>query len=204
MTRYVVGVDPSLIRTGITVLKRRDDGTVRPRVLRDCGFSLPDSAGYDEQSDRIISQSQTISRILDKLDATPELVLIEKFIPPSAGPMMPSYVERCVLWYAAWSAFRARGIPRAAVVPTTLKKWATGTGRGDKEQVLAEVRTWWPDLLIPNHDVADSAVCAAMCAMKLGWDMPFRPRRRHYEGLATVWPGQIDTAIRAANLRAAR
>lgn len=202
--RYVVGIDPSLVRTGITVLGADDDGIATPRVLRSFGFSLANTSGYDEQSDRIVFQAQSVAKILDKLDTTPELALIEKFIPPTAGPMMPSYVERCATWYAIWSLLRARGIPRSAIVPGTLKKWATGRGDSDKAPVLEAVQSWWPSVPIRNHDVADSAVCASMCAMKLGWELPFLPRRRHYEGLTTVWPGDIDVAVRAANLRAAR
>lgn len=190
MRDYVVGLDLSLVRTGVTVLRPASDDVARPKVLRDCGYSLPDDAGYDDRSDRIVSQCQTIARIIDNLPRRPALAVVEAPIFPER--VMPSYFDRAALWNGVWSALKAREIPRAVVVTTTLKKWVTGTGRADKELVLEEVRRWWPSLHIPNHDVADSSGCAAMAAMKLGWRLPFDKRRRHLEGLVTVnWPEGI-------------
>lgn len=188
---FVVGIDPSLVRAGITVLTRGDDGVAYPKVLRDTGYSLDAAASYDDHSDRIAINARTVYRILDSLPAKPELVLIENMLPPKDGNF--SHNERAALWYGIWSGIKARGLPRCTIQPGTLKAWATGTGRGDKEMVLAEVSTWWPHIPIRNHDIADSAVCAAMCATRLGWKMPFQTRRRHVEGLATVkWPDLAD------------
>lgn len=195
---YVIGIDPSLVRTGITVIGCGDDNVAKLRVIRDCGYGLRDSAGFDDSSDRIVDQAQKIVRIIDKLATPPELAVIEAFIPPREG--FPSQAERYALWYGVWSALRAREIPRTVIQPTTLKKWATGSGIADKELVLAEVRKWWPGTPVPNHDVADSAVCAATAAVRLGWKMPFPTRRRHVEGLAVInWPEELP-ARRLATL----
>lgn len=193
MTRaYVIGLDLSLVRTGVNVLRADDtDRVAHPRVLRDCGYSLPETAGYDERTDRIVAQSRTIARIIDKLPARPALALVEAPIFPKE--VLASYFDRSGLWTGVWSLLKARDIPRAVVVPTTLKKWVTGSGRADKDMVLGEVRTWWPHLTIPNHDVADASGAAAMAAMRLGWRLPFPTRRRHLEGLVTVrWPADLD------------
>ena len=187
--RTVMGIDSSLVRTGMTVLRLADDGTARPKVLRDCGYSLANTAGFDESAERIVSQAQTITTVIDKYK--PELVLIEAMIPPKNA--LPSYLERGALWYGIWSALWARQIPRAIIQPPTLKAWATGYGRAEKDQILAEVSKWWPGINIPNHDIADSVVCAAMCAKRLGWTLPFATRRRHLEGIRTVhWPEDLD------------
>lgn len=184
---YVVGIDPSLVRTGITVLRLTDSGVARPKVLRDCGYSLSDSPSWDESALRIMRQAQKIAAVIDKLDTPPKLVLVES-IPPQKYPK-PSYCERWALWYGIWSAILARDLPRASVIPGTAKKFATGIGNAEKEHVHAEVSKWWPNVTIANHDIADSAVCAAMAAMKLGWQLPFETRRRHVENLDTVhWP----------------
>lgn len=188
MSRHVMGIDSSLTRTGMTVLKLGADGIARPKVLRDCGYSLPNTSGFDESAERIVSQAQKITSVIDKYQ--PELVLIEAMIPPKNA--LPSYLERGALWYGIWSALWARKIPRAIIQPPTLKAWATGYGRAEKEQILAEVSKWWPGIHIPNHDIADAAVCAAMCAKRLGWQLPFATRRRHLEGLVTVqWPEDL-------------
>ncbi|MCV7230694.1 hypothetical protein [Mycolicibacterium komossense] len=187
MRRYVVGIDPSLKRAGITVLRLDDTGVARPKVLRDTGYSLPESAGYDDHSDRIAVNSRTVYQILDKLPVKPELVLIENMLPPKDGNF--SHNERAALWYGIWSGIKARGLPRAVIQPPTLKLWATGNGRAEKEDILAAVQGWWPTIPIANHDIADSAVCAAMCAMRMGWKLPFPTRRRHFAGMTTVhWP----------------
>ncbi|MBU8834455.1 crossover junction endodeoxyribonuclease RuvC [Mycolicibacterium goodii] len=188
MSGYVMGIDSSLTRTGITVLTQDRNGVARPKVLKDCGYSLPDTAGFDESADRIVSQARTVARVLDKFP--PALVLIEAMIPPKNA--LPSYLERGALWYSLWYEFRARNIPRALIQPTTLKAWATGYGRAEKEDILGEVSKWWPAIPVANHDIADSAVCAAMCAMRLGWKLPFETRRRHIEGVVTVrWPDEL-------------
>lgn len=189
--RYVVGIDMSLARTGITVLAGGGDDVARPTVLRDCGYSLSNSPSWDESSDRIAIQARTIYALLDKIPTKPDMVLIEAMIPPKNA--LPSYLERGALWYGIWSGVKARDIPRAVVHPTTLKKWATGHGRAEKEDVHGEVSTWWPNLTIANHDIADSAVLAAMAGVHLGWKMPFEIRRRHSAGLVIVkWPDAPD------------
>lgn len=188
---YVLGLDPSLARAGITVLRRADDGVARPKVLRDTGYSLPDTAGWDEHSDRIVVNAREVYGIIDRLPERPVLALIEAMIPPKNA--LPSYMERVALWYGIWSGLKARNIPRTVIQPGTLKAWATGAGRADKDMVLAEVRTWWPAINIANHDIADSAVCAAMCAKRLGWTLPFPTRRRHLDSLTSVrWPELPD------------
>ncbi|GAS94396.1 uncharacterized protein RMCC_1362 [Mycolicibacterium canariasense] len=202
MNRYVLGIDASLVRTGITVLRHIEDGPCRPKVLRYCGYSLENGADWDDRAERIIANTHEVAHIIDRLPAKPELAMIEAPIFPSE--VLPSYLDRGALWVGIWSVLKARGITRATVSPTTLKLWVTGSGRADKDMVLDETRKWWPDLTIPNHDVADSAGAAAMCAMKLGWELPFLPRRRHWSGLSTVWPGDIDTAVRATNARLVR
>lgn len=191
-TRFVVGLDPSLVRAGITVLARHDDGTVRPAVLRDTGYSSDAGpTGWDAHSDRIAINARTVYQLLDKLPAKPDLVLVEAVVPLKEPK--PSYIERCALWYGIWSGIKARNLPRTTAIPGTLKNWATGYGRAEKEDVLAEVSKWWPDVNIPNHDVADATVCAAMAAMRLGWRLPFPTRRRHLEGLQVVrWPNLPD------------
>lgn len=201
---FVVGIDASLVRTGITVLRNVEGAPVRPKVLRYCGYSLENTANYDDRATRIVANTHKVAEIIDRLPSRPVMALIEAPIFPKE--VLPSYFDRASLWMGIWAALKHRGIPRAAVSPTTLKLWVTGSGRGDKDMVLAETRKWWPDLNIPNHDVADSAGCAAMAAMKVGWQMPFLARRRHFHGLQTVWPDPngLDDAVRAANARLVR
>jgi Holliday junction resolvasome RuvABC endonuclease subunit len=194
MSSFVVGIDPSLTRAGVCAL--RSSNPTHPAVLRDTGYSLPETATWDDRIVRVEKQTIAIGRILDQLRAqgTIEQVLIEAPIFPKH--VKPSYFDRAALWSGIYSAIKARKLPRAVVAPTTLKKWATGAGRADKELVQAEVAKWWPNVEIANDDIADATVLAAMAGVHLGWTMPFETRRRHVEGMVTVnWPQPDEIAI---------
>lgn len=55
----------------------------------------------------------------------------------------------------AWCALR--GVEHQAVHTATLKKWTTGSGRGDKAAMLAAVRARWPEAgAITDDNQADA------------------------------------------------
>lgn len=180
----VVGLDPSLTSTGIAALL---DG--RPVVLRSIGHGTLSARDYAHRSDRIVAQSRAVMQVLADLAdiyRQPDLAVIEG---PAYGACNASTHDGSGLWWGLYSTLRARRIPTAVIAPGTRAKWATGSGRAEKRDVLAAVRTWWPDQPVRNHDIADAAVLALMGAHHLGEPMPFVPKPRHQLGLEAVsWP----------------
>jgi Holliday junction resolvasome RuvABC endonuclease subunit len=180
----IVGIDPSLTSAGIAILR---DG--HPVLLTSVGHKSTHGRDYGHRSDRIVSQCRAVLDAVftreGRYQCHVDLAVIEG---PSYGDNLPSNHDRAGLFWGLYSALRAKRVPTAVVAPATRSKWATGHGRASKADVLAAVRTWWPDVPIANHDVADSAVLAAMGALHHG-ELPWEPRNYQRNGLDSVnWP----------------
>lgn len=128
---------------------------------------------YDDHLQRIIAvANQVVPWVLghDELD----LVVIES---PSFGSKFGNPHERSGLWWEVYKGVR-QVAPIATVAPPTRAKYITGSGRSDKEVVLAHaihyyVRDDGPT--IPNHDIADAVGLAAMGARWLGEPVELHP-----------------------------
>lgn len=180
----VVGIDPSLTNTGIAILT---DG--QPTALKSIGHPNPKAHNtYAHRSDRIVSQTRTITRLIEDT-CLPDLAVIEG---PAYAHANAYTHDASGLWWGLYSALRARHIPTTVIAPKTRALWATGNGNADKTTVLAEVRDWWPSHCIRNHDIADALVLALAGAFHLGDPMPFEIKTRHTANLAAVkWPTAI-------------
>lgn len=180
----VVGIDPSLTACGIAVLNRGPVSRTEIADLRAVGRRGHDGASYADRSDRIVAQTRYVLRCIPT-DA--ELVVIEDM--PQGIRSMPSLGDRWALWWGLYSALRSRKTPVAVCNPATRAKWATGSGRADKADVLAAVRDQWPHNTIRSDNEADALTMASMGALHLGWSLPFEIKDRHHAGLEVVaWP----------------
>lgn len=185
----VAGIDPSLTSAGIAVLR---DGS--PILLRSIGFPSHDGASYTDRGRRIVAQARHIMASLLP-GGTPDLVVLEG---PAYHAAYGHAFDRAGLWWGVFTALRAKLVPVAVMPPTTLKQWATGKGNADKPIVLAVVRSWWPDVKITNHDIADACVLAAAGTLRLDGPVPFEPKPRHRDLLIDriSWPERLWTASR--------
>jgi Holliday junction resolvasome RuvABC endonuclease subunit len=194
---YIVGLDLSLTSSGIAILSdclptaqavpaHQQGYDVAPAVLRSVGEDGKRADSYRTRSRRVRRQCAAIMRILDPYLGT-VLALVEG--PIYAGKVLPSYFDRAGLFHGVFGALDARGIPIAVVSPTTGHQFVTGKGHADKSDIVVEASKWWPDVFVHNDDEADALGYAAMGAMHVGLKLPFRPRARHYNAVATVdWP----------------
>lgn len=190
----VVGLDPSLTACGIAVLNRRPNtvdayitsGNLDAAVIADLravGHRGRDAASWDERSDRVVAQARHIVKCVP---ADAELVVIEG---PSYGSAHGHAFDRAGLWMGVYSALRARRIPIAVCAPGTRAKWATGSGRASKGDVVRAVRDQWVDSRIRSDNEADALTLAGMGALHLGWPLPFEIKDRHHAGLEVIaWP----------------
>lgn len=55
------------------------------------------------------------------------------------------------------------GIETAKIPPASLKKFATGNGAANKDQMIRAARKTWPKVYFTTDDAADAAWLAAMC-----------------------------------------
>lgn len=67
-------------------------------------------------------------------------------------------------WQAIGEISRASSAPIFIVAPASRAKYACGSGRGTKSEVLATVRETYPEADVPQHDIADAVAMAAMIA----------------------------------------
>lgn len=127
--RTVVGLDPSLSGTGVSVLD--ETGTLVEMSV----ISSP--AQGTKVADRISRFSKLIVPVMEIIDRRrPVVVCIEGY---SMGSNMPGTLDRVEYGgLLRWSLITA-GFPVHEVGPLTLKKFATGKGAGDKTAVIAHL-----------------------------------------------------------------
>lgn len=132
-----VGLDLSLVKTGYTIIQ--DDGFVL-----DSGVIKSSPSG-----DKPVDEVNRIVKILDDVmykvhtavnpnltGTKPDLVIIEGLAFMAQGTSLVqlaglNYLTRALLSKMAW--------PFLIVAPTTLKKFITGSGKGDKDQMMMAV-----------------------------------------------------------------
>lgn len=88
-----------------------------------------------------------------------QLVVVEKLVP---NPASRSTNERAALWYLVVSALVVRGVEVAEVHPSTLKSYATGSGRADKDAMRDATTEAFPDVPTRNDDERDALWLAAV------------------------------------------
>ena len=106
---------------------------------------------------------------------------------PSYGSTGRGQHERAGLWWMVACALRTHGVPVAVVPPSSLKKYATGRGVGDKDDVMREVTRRFP-WFAGKNDEADALVLAAMAADHLGQPMADMPKTHRVALDAVQWP----------------
>lgn len=154
----IVGVDPSISSSGVVVLGAA------------CKFervqSKPQGDDLANRLARLRMQALHVMAVLDgpRDDEGIDLVVIE-------GPAFGSNNSMTHMLSGFWWLL-VHGLekfaPVAVVQPGTLKKFATGDGRADKDGMVAAAIAAFPMAGIKNNDVADASALAAMGAVYLG------------------------------------
>ncbi len=127
-----VGLDLSLTHTGVAVLK--DEQLVYSAVIK----SKPSGPRPSDELVRIATLCARIAEsISDNVDESPDIVVIEglAFMARNTTALVQlagmNYIIRLIL--------ESANIPFAIVAPTSLKKFITGKGVGDKNIILMEI-----------------------------------------------------------------
>jgi crossover junction endodeoxyribonuclease RuvC len=149
--RLIYGIDPSLTATGIATLNNAG------QVERLETISFPKLK--DEERLAAI-----IDAVCEKI-STPILIVIEGL---SLGSHTGMSTERAALHHMLRVAFWEAHIPFLIVPPSTLKKFATGSGKAEKNIMIREVFRRW-EVEAKDDNQADAAALAYLGAAYANW-----------------------------------
>lgn len=151
----VVGVDPSISSTGVFEI----GSSVRFDRIR----STPDETSLRTRLDRLRSMATRIHAAVTCGGAV-DLIVIEG---PAYGSNNAKTHELAGFWWLLVHVLE-QVAPVAVAQPGTVKKFATGNGRAEKDEVLAAAIAAFPGVGIKSNDVADAASLAGLGATHLG------------------------------------
>lgn len=144
----VVGLDLSLTGAGIAVL---DGGEVTVRTVKS------KTAGM-RVIDRLARLATMRSHIAEELQGA-HLAVIEQ---PAYSQTNGHSHDRSGLWWLVVDLASAMGVDVVEVSPTTVKKYATGTGSADKDAMVWTTAREWPGLERIDNNACDALWLAAM------------------------------------------
>lgn len=177
----IVGLDLSLTSTGVALIAGNDISTYRVRSKGSKDASIADTALRLDTIAQFV-----IGWATDEWSLGLDLAVIEA---PSFGSRNGSQHERGGLWWKVAGILWEMDVPIATVAPTTRAKYATGSGKADKDEVLAAAIKRYPAAEITGNDVADAVVLAAMGARHLGVPVEDSLPAKSLEAMATAkWP----------------
>lgn len=153
-----VGIDPSLTSTGIAVHDRVNGEGITTHRIQSKGT----------KQDSWATRGQRILKIADQIEQEVpigSLVVVES---PSYGSQGGAQHDRAGLWWEIHHRLRDSSCTVVSATPSQRMKYVTGTGRADKDKVLAAAIRRYPDLDITGNDIADAVIFMAMAARLAG------------------------------------
>lgn len=149
------GLDLSLTATGIAII-----GVGRPKAIE----YKPKTRGYQ----RLADITETVLREVKGCD----VIAVEGL---AFGAKGSAVFQTGGLWYVVGLELWRAGLTVVTIPPANAKKYATGKGNSDKDQVLAAViRRFDTDLT--GNNAADALVLAAMTADYYGHPVAVMPQ----------------------------
>lgn len=172
-TRRVIGLDLSLTSTGIA----RGDQTLRSRTKPDDGTIVERVALHLEQ----IRTSCWLGE-----DDFPVVAVVES---PAFSAASTSSRESGYLWWRVVEFVTGEpfGMEYVTATPMQVKKYATGSGKAEKEQMVRATLREFP-AFDGNNDEADALWLAAMGAHWLG--EPCVSVEQAFRTLPAAWPSR--------------
>jgi len=168
-----VGIDPSLEKTGFATA-----GT----SLVPYATTFPTSGDDDSLADL----QRRIRYITGKalvFSPSSTLTVIETPIIPRHGS--GQVLERAWLWGFLVDQLLLRG-PVVGVHPMTRAKYATGSGKATKPEVLAAMREKFPATELKDDNAADALALCAMGARFLGFPIDGEPSKAQLQAMTAV------------------
>lgn len=160
-----VGIDPSLTCTGIALIDTTNGHVVTRRFK-----TQPSGTSLKARRTRL---RDAVAGILAPVPARVVVSVIEV---PAFGRQFGALGERTALYWWLVDQLFARG-PVVEVSPSQRAKLATGNGAAKKPDVVAAMRAMFPDVWIPDDNVADALALARAGAVHAGLEFstPYTP-----------------------------
>lgn len=160
----VIGLDLSLTNTGIARITWNGDDVVADIHRAQSKGSKTDT--WQARSTRILNLTNEIQKRI--LPAA--LVVVEG---PSFSSASVSSHDRSWLWGKVFDRMMLNGVPVLVVPPSSAKKWATGKGNADKDDMVLAAARMWPTLDGIKNDTADALALAGIGMQVLDGPCPF-------------------------------
>lgn len=176
----VVGIDQSILATGVAVLDGDRKYTGLIAATSGVGaWGIRESVRY------------IVGSVLRQVPARLDLTVIEAPIIPRHGSGLA--LERAWLFGMLFDQLIERG-PVATVHPSTRALYATGNGKADKSAVVAAMQLAHPDIATADHNVADGLVLLGMGARWLGTPIDGDITSKQAKAMRTAhWPNTKET-----------
>lgn len=185
----IVGIDPSLTSTGIAIVDTDD-----PLVI---DVHRVESKGH--AGDTWVQRLTRIESIADRVFAVvaasnPDgggMVVLES---PSYGSKAGSVHDRSGAWWAIYSRLHHAGSTVVPVPPTNRAKYATGSGRSNKDTVMLAASRRYPHAPITDNNEADAVILAAIGARIVGQPIEESLPQAHLAALTKLTPTKENHA----------
>lgn len=181
----VVGIDPSLTVSGCA---RVDLGVGADGQLDAVRWETWRARAMKGDVVSVETNRRRIRGMLREILAlVPDFVDLFVVEGPSMGSKFtPLADERSGLRWMLIDQLMPRG-PVVLVSPTTRALLGAGKGNAKKPEVLAAVRALWPDVHVPDDNVADAVALATAGARALGAPVPYTDRQELAHA-KVAWP----------------
>ncbi len=198
--RYVLGIDPSLTKTGVGVVY--DDGRVDGQLVKHLRplekakrikQGLPEKPNLTERRQCIETGGRQVGEAMPWVG---RCVLAVVYDPPAgAGALGPARLDMPGMWWELVGMLVDAQVPVARLLDVSARKAITGSGKNEgreaaKVATALAVRKLYPDVEIASDDVADALAAAHLGAVALGWPVPTLERHR-----AVKWSEWPATAV---------
>lgn len=166
-----IGIDPSLTGTGlVTVRYDTNDNHVVQTQLVTSKLIKPETV-----ANRVLRLQTIVDRVDSQLIANLGVAYLNGTCTAvietpayAVGPASGKAHERSWLWGKIVDKIVGRGNRVLTATSQQRMMYATGTGRADKDKVLAAVIRRWSEYEIENNNIADGMVFASMAARLIG------------------------------------
>ena len=160
----VIGLDLSLTNTGIARIAWNGEDVVADIHRVQSKGSKTDT--WEARSVRILNLTNEIQR-----RALPAALTVVEG--PSFSSGSPSSHDRSWFWGKVFDRLMLNGVPVVVVPPASAKKWATGKGNADKDDMVLAAARMWPMLDGIKNDTADALALAGIGMQLLEGPCPF-------------------------------
>lgn len=160
----VIGLDLSLTNTGIARITWSPAGLTTDIDRVQSKGTKQDT--WNDRSARLFNLTNEIQKRILPAD----LVVLEG---PSFKSQSTSSHDRSWFWGKVFDRIAAAEVPIVVVPPTSVKKWATGKGNADKDDMMLAAARMWPAIEGIKNDTADALALAGIGMQLLSGPCPF-------------------------------